>query len=455
MIPHDDPSPGPPCAEAWEAIRREARLLDPETDAGLEELCDAVGDARVVLIGEATHGTHEFYALRAALTRMLITKKGFSIVAVEADWPDAFRAHRYAAGQSEDSGPAEALSDFQRFPLWMWRNSVVAEFLEWLKTHNRKAALAREPKAGFFGLDLYSLHSSIGAVLDYLDKTDPDAARGARNRYRCLGQFGPDPRNYGRAAVLGEKESCEEEVMAQLIDLMARRQDLITKDGAAAGEEFFSTEQNARLIKNAEAYYRSLYQSHRNSWNLRDSHMFEILGQLLERERMAGGKAVVWAHNSHVGDARATEMGRQGDLNVGQLARSHFGDGACLIGMTTFSGSVTAARDWDDPAEHRRVLPARPGSVEALLHTVGMPAFWLDLRRKNEAAEILGREYTGRAIGVVYRPETERWSHYFHTVPARQFDLLVHIDHTRALQPLDGGAVWRERSCPDTFPSGE
>ncbi|MDB6132244.1 MAG: hypothetical protein JWM59_487 [Verrucomicrobiales bacterium] len=455
MIPHDDLPAGPPCTEAWKVIRQEARLLNPETDAGLEELCSAVGDARLVLIGEATHGTHEFYALRAALTRMLIGRKGFSIVAVEADWPDAFRAHRYAAGQSGDSSPEEALSGFHRFPQWMWRNSVVAEFLEWLKTHNRKAALAGEPGAGFFGLDLYSLHSSIGAVLDYLDKTDANAARGARERYKCFGQFGQDPRDYGRAVVLDEKESCEEAVTTQLMDLLAQRQDLITKDGAAAGEEFFSTEQNARLIKNAEGYYRSLYQSHRNSWNLRDSHMFEILGQLLERERRTGGKAVVWAHNSHVGDARATEMGQQGDLNVGQLVRSRFGGRACLIGMTTFSGSVTAARDWNDPAEHRRVLPAQPGSVEALLHTVGLPAFWLDLRRKNEATEILNREYTGRAIGVVYRPETERWSHYFHTVPARQFDLLVHIDHTRALRPLNGNAALEGRDGLDTFPSGQ
>jgi erythromycin esterase-like protein len=402
----------------------------------IERLLDAIGDdARLVLLGEASHGTHEFYRIRAELTQALIRERGFTHVAVEADWPDAYRANRWVRGLSKERGPEAALDDFTRFPRWMWRNTEVVAFLRWLRAHN--AGRSEGERAGFYGLDLYSLHRSIEHVLAYLAKIDPEAAARARERYSCFEMFGEDPQAYGWASTLGMSKTCEDEVTAQLVDMLS------LKDS----EEHFAAEQNARLIANAETYYRAMYGRRANSWNVRDRHMMETLQALLDH---AGprSRAVVWAHNSHLGDARATEMSARGELNLGQLVRERFGEQAWLVGFTTHAGSVTAARDWGDPAERRRVRPSLEGSWERLFHDVALPRFLLLLRDGSLEGERLER-----AIGVIYRPETERFSHYFGARLPQQFDAVIHIDETAALQPLE---TWArdEVDLPETYPSG-
>jgi erythromycin esterase-like protein len=402
----------------------------------IEKLLDAIGaDARLVLLGEASHGTHEFYRIRGELTQALIRERGFTHVAVEADWPDAYRANRWVRGVSDERGPEAALADFTRFPRWMWRNTELVAFLRWLRAHN--AARREEERCGFYGLDLYSLHRSIEHVLAYLDKVDPDAAARARERYSCLEAFDEDPQAYGWASTLGMSKSCEDEVTAQLLDMLR------LKDS----EEHFAAEQNARLVANAETYYRAMFGKRVNSWNVRDRHMMETLQALLDH---AGphSRAVVWAHNSHLGDARATEMSARGELNLGQLVRERFGEQAWLVGFTTHTGSVTAARDWGEPAERRRVRPSLEGSWERLFHDTGQQRFLLVLRQ-----EPLEGDRLERAIGVIYRPESERFSHYFGARLAKQFDALIHVDETTALQPLEAWAR-DEVDLPETYPSG-
>jgi erythromycin esterase-like protein len=399
----------------------------------IEKLLEAIGDdARLVLLGEASHGTHEFYRLRAELTQALIRERGFTLVAVEADWPDAYRANRWVRGVSKERGPEAALEDFTRFPRWMWRNSEVVAFLRWLRAHN--AGRPEGERTGFYGLDLYSLHRSIEAVLGYLDKVDPPAAVRARERYACFEMYGEDPQAYGWASTLGMSKTCEDEVTTQLMEMLKQRD----------SEEHFAAEQNARLIANAETYYRAMFGKRANSWNVRDEHMMETLQALLDH---AGPKsrAVVWAHNSHLGDARATEMSARGELNLGQLVRQRFGEEAWLVGFTTHAGSVTAARDWGDPAERRRVRPSLQGSWERLFHDTGLQRFLL--------LEIPSGERLERAIGVIYRPESERFSHYFGARLADQFDAVIHIDETSALHPLE---TWArdEVDLPETYPSG-
>jgi erythromycin esterase-like protein len=435
-------------AGAVEILRREALAFESVTQ-GLRPLVDAIGDARVVLIGEASHGTHEFYAIRAELTRLLIRERGFTIVAAEADWPDALRANRWVRGATEEIDPDAALGDFTRFPRWMWRNREIAGFLLWLHAYN--ASLPREKRAGFWGLDLYSLHRSIQSVLEYLDRSDPAGARRARARYACFETFGEDPQEYGYSAHLGLAPDCEKQVTAQLIELL---HDHGSRHRGDKLDEHFFAEQNARLVANAEQYYRAMFGGHADSWNVRDSHMMETLEQLLEH---AGprARAVVWAHNSHLGDASATQMGWQGGHNVGQLVRRRFGDEAWLVGFTTHDGTVTAARDWGDAAERRRVRPAVDGSYERLFHDAAMKSFLLMLRgeRGREAKAALAEERLERAIGVIYRPETERRSHYFRAKLPEQFDAVIHIDRTHALQPLE---AWSrdEADLPETFPTG-
>src|SRR5438477_10687939 len=314
-------------------------------------LMDLVGNARFVLLGEATHGTHEFYHERARITQQLIQEKGFTAVAVEADWPDAYRANRYVRGANDDGCAVDALADFQRFPTWMWRNTDVVDFLEWLHDYN-DGLPAGTPKAGFYGLDLYSLRASMEAVLQYLKKVDPEAARTAETRYACFDQFGEDTQRYGLVAGLNVAKSCEEDVIAQLLELQRRAAEYARRDGRIAEEEFFSAEQNARLVRNAERYYRSMFLEEVSSWNLRDRHMVETLNALAARLDREDGRAriVVWAHNSHLGDARATQMSQRGELNVGQLVREQYGRDAVLVGFTTHHGTVTAASDWGRPA---------------------------------------------------------------------------------------------------------
>jgi len=440
-----------PLDPAIDAVR-DAALWFEDGREGVQPIVEAIGDARIVLIGEASHGTHEFYRIRADITEALIRDRGFNVVAVEADWPDAYRANRWVRHLSGDVDAAEGLADFTRFPRWMWRNDVVVDFLTWLRQHN-----ARKPsgeQAGFYGLDLYSLHTSIEAVLQYLAKVDPEGARRARERYACFEHFNHDSQAYGYAATLGLSRSCEDDVVAQLLEIRKRAAEYASRDGRIAEDEYFFAEQNARLVRNAEEYYRAMFGGRVQSWNLRDTHMMETLEALIRWTGRQSGpvRAVVWAHNSHLGDARATQMGEWGELNLGELVRQRFGNEACLVGFTTHTGTVTAARDWDGPPEHRRVRPSLPDSYERLFHHAGLDRFFLQLRNEPVRAALMPARLE-RAIGVIYAPETERASHYFRATLPEQFDLMIHVDETRALTPLERWAR-HEADMPETYPTG-
>lgn len=439
--------------DAVALVRERARPLlgDP---GQYDALLEGIGDARVVLLGEATHGTHEFYRERAFVTRRLILEKGFTAVAVEADWPDAYRINRYVRGAGTDEEAVQALADFGRFPTWMWRNADVLDFVGWLRTHND--ARPAEKRAGFYGLDLYSLRASMRAVLHYLDKVDPDAARRARRRYSCFDQFGEELQEYGYAASFGLYPSCEREVVTQLLDLHRQRAEYASRDGRVAPDEFFYAEQNARLVKNAEEYYRTMFRGRVDSWNLRDRHMVDTLQELLRfLDRMQPrARVVVWAHNSHLGDARATEMSERGELNVGQLVREQYGAAAVLVGFTTYTGTVTAASEWDGPAHRRHVRPALAGSYERLFHDAQVPRCFLPLRTDLDLASALAVPRLERAIGVLYLPGSERVSHYFRARLPEQFDFVLHFDETRAVEPLERNALWDAGEVAETFPSG-
>jgi erythromycin esterase-like protein len=412
-----------------------------------DPLLAMIGDARFVLLGEATHGTHEFYRERARITKRLITHKGFTAVAIEGDWPSAFRVNRYVRATSDDRTAIAALGDFERFPTWMWRNADVVEFVEWLRSHNDSLPAAR--RAGFYGLDLYSLYHSMGAVVSYLERADPPAAKRARARYACFDHFGRDSQQYGYATAFGTSKSCEDEVVAQLVEVQKLSR------GKEHDDDAFDAEQNARLVKNAEEYYRAMFTSRESSWNLRDAHMVETLEALAQRLSARGpAKIVVWAHNSHVGDARATEMGQHDEWTVGQLLRERHGGQCVLMGMTTYRGTVTAASDWDGPAERKRVRDALPGSYEELFHESDFGRFLLPLRGDHPVMRMLSEPRLERAIGVVYLPETERRSHYFRSLLPGQFDALLHWDETRALQPLERRAHGEPGESPETYPVG-
>lgn len=417
-----------------------------------DRLLDRIGDRRHVLIGEASHGTHEFYRERARLTRRLVDEKGFTAVAVEADWPDAYRVNRWVRGQSGDDGAVEALGDFRRFPAWMWRNEDVVAFLEWLRAWNDAQAFD-EAKVGFYGLDLYSMRASMDAVLSYLDRREPVAAREARARYACFDLFEGEGQRYGHAVSMDYAAPCEDEVIEQLLDLRERRHALLAQDGWLAQDDFFFAEQNARLVLNAEHYYRQMYRGNVSSWNLRDTHMAQTLQALTDHlSARRPAKVVVWEHNSHVGDARRTQMGRHGEVTVGQLVRERVGDDCFCIGFTTHHGTVTAASEWGGLAERKRVRHALADSYEELLHgLVGAhgDAFWL---ATDEVA--LPDNLLERAIGVIYRPETERTSHWFHADLGRQFDAVIHVDSTHALHPLERTPLWDLGEPPETYPSG-
>ena len=420
-----------------------------------DSLVDLVGNARFVLIGEASHGTHEFYRIRAQISKVLIAQRGFSAVAMEADWPDAYRINRFVRGASKDSDSVEALSGFQRFPQWMWRNADVLDFVGWLREHNDQQ-IAEDRKCGFYGLDLYSLHASIEAVLAYLGKVDPEAAKRARHHYSCFEHFGKDITTYGYAAGFQMAPSCEQAVVKSLVELRRKAMGYLQRDGQVAADAYFCAEQNALVVRNAEEYYRNMFRREISSWNLRDTHMMESLVRLaihLSNHRPPA-KIIVWAHNSHLGDARATQMGERGELNLGQLVREHFGKEAVSIGFTTYDGTVTAASDWDAPAERKNVRPAHPDSYEALFHEVDVPNFFLALSNDADVVAALRNERLERAIGVIYRPETELISHYFHARLPDQFDAILHYDHTRAVEPLERTAEWEVGEVEETFPSG-
>ena len=419
-----------------------------------DALIDGIGDARLVLLGEATHGTHEFYRERAYITRRLIEEKGFAGVAVEADWPDAYRINRFVRGVGLDEEAIDALGGFGRFPTWMWRNADVLDFIGWLRARNDRQPAER--RVGFYGLDLYSLRSSMQAVLEYLDKVDPAEAQRARHRYACFDQFGSEMQEYGYATTYGLQPSCEREVVSQLTELHRRRVEYASRDGRVAPDEFFYAEQNARLVRNAEEYYRTMFAGRVESWNLRDQHMAATLRELLRflERAQPTARLVVWAHNSHLGDARATEMGDGGELNVGQLVREMYGSSSVLVGFTTFSGTVTAATDWDGPAHRRHVRPGLADSWEKLFHDAGLSRFLLPFRTDVSLTSALARPRLERAIGVLYLPESERRSHYFHARIAEQFDYVLHFDETRAVEPLERTAMWEAGEVAETFPSG-
>ena len=435
------------------ALARDLRsVVHPLTGAidQYDPLLDLIGDARFVLLGEASHGTHDFYRERVQITKRLILERGFTAVAVEADWPHALRVHRYVQGGGDDADAVEALGGFRRFPTWMWRNADVLDFVGWLRGQNDARSSAH--KVGFFGLDLYSLHDSMAAVLAYLENVDPAAARRARHRYACFDHFGEDTQAYGYATGFGLSRSCEQEVVSQLVELRQRRARALAPDA----DGWFYAEQNARLVRNAEEYYRTMFLGRVSSWNLRDRHMMETLDALDAHLGRDGRppKIVVWEHNSHLGDARATDMGHLGELNVGQLVRERHGRDAALVGFTTYAGTVTAASDWDAPAERKRVRPALAGSYEALLHEVGIPRFLVPLRTSAPAANMLRTPRLERAIGVVYKPETELQSHYFHATMPEQFDAVLHFDESRAVEPLERSSDWETGEAPETYPTG-
>ncbi|MHB8616542.1 MAG: erythromycin esterase family protein [Candidatus Acidiferrales bacterium] len=434
--------------DVLKAIVHAAHHLKGET-IDFDPLLKMIGNSCLVLLGEATHGTHEFYRIRAQITKRLIEEEGFNAVAVEADWPDAYRINQYVRFESGDQEAIDALAGFQRFPAWMWRNADVLDFVGWLRNYNEHR---HSKRVGFYGLDLYSLHASIQAVLDFLDKVDPEAAGRARYRYSCFENFGEDTQAYGYAASFGLSKSCENEVISQWMEMRRRAADLAGRDGRVARNAFFFAEQNARLVKNAEEYYRAMFHERVPSWNLRDSHMAETLEALMHH---LGPKAriVVWAHNSHLGDARATEMAQRGELNLGQLIREKYGEKTTLVGFSTYTGTVTAASGWDGPAERKHVRPALPGSYEALFHEAEVPNFLLPLRGKEKVASLLREPRLERAIGVIYLPRSERVSHYFHAQLPEQFDVVLHFDETRAVEPLERTAAWEAGEVPETYPS--
>ncbi len=426
-----------------ELLRRSATELPGIEDPAFADAFDQFADARVVLIGEASHGTSEFYRARAAITRRLIERHGFTIVAAEADWPDAAKIDRYVRQQQP---PAWVEEGFKRFPTWMWRNQEVADFAHWLRGHND--AQPAERRVEFRGLDVYSLGASIQEVLGYLDRVDPDAAATARRRYGCLSPWHDEPAAYGHNVMRGEP-SCEAVVVEQLRALLDQRLEYMNKDR----NSFFNAEQNARVVLAAEQYYRAMYQGSTESWNLRDRHMFDTLQALL-KHRGDAAKAVVWAHNSHIGNAASTSMGWGGEFNIGELCRTAFGRDAVLLGMGTDRGEVAAADNWDEPMQIKQVRPSRPDSWEQLFLRAGVAASLTNWRDDGPLREALARPRLERAIGVIYRPATERQSHYFQAILSEQFDALLWLEQTTAVKPI-GPQQIDDESVPDTYPFGE
>ena len=429
--------------KAVQAIAAACEQFDAVDSANLEPLLARIGDARVVLLGEATHGTSEFYRMRENISRELIDRKGFNFIAIEADWPDAARIDRYVRHAGHRSARWSA---FARFPAWMWRNQETRKFVDWLRARN--TGLPKHERVALHGLDLYSLYNSIHSVIAYLEQVDPATAEVARRRYACLTPWQSNPASYGYVALNDQYRSCEREVVSMLSDLLIAEQRYAAQDG----EHFLDAVQNARLVANAERYYRKMYYGSRASWNLRDSHMFETLQNLLNFYGPRS-KAIVWAHNSHIGDCRATEMSRRGEHNIGQLCREEFGAGAYLVGFGTHSGHVAAASDWDGPMEVKQIRPSMAGSYERLCHDAGCANFLLPLRnpKSEQLIEDLSKPRLERAIGVIYRPETELQSHYFQAVLPRQFDEYIWVDQSSAVSPLTTEVI---EGLPDTYPFG-
>ena len=409
--------------------------LDGE-DHDYDALIEAARSRTFVLLGEATHGTQEFYRMRADITRRLVTELGFDAVAVEADWPDAYRLNRYVRGDKADALALRAFDDFERFPTWMWRNAEVLRFIEWLARHNEQRD--ENSAIGFYGLDIYSLYRSAEQVISYLERVDQEQAEIARRQYAALDHV-RDPQHYGYEAAHGLRPDCRDAVRSRLVELLRRGHAYLAHDGRAALDAHFFAERNAQVVMNAEAYYRTMFDSSTESWNLRDAHMTQTLLALHRHLRTQGreGRVVVWAHNSHLGDARATQMGWAGEWNVGQLVRENAGSAtALLVGFTTYAGTVTAAYEWDGTAERRQIVPAREDSYEGLFHRTRLDRFCLPLNDAGVQKHLLV-PLLERAIGVLYRPDTELQSHYFQAMLPAQFDFVFHLDETQAVEPLD------------------
>lgn len=417
-------------------------LPDPAHMIEFGAFFDPYASAKIILLGEASHGTAEFYQARAAITRSLIEHHGFNIVAVEADWPDAERIDRYVRHREPRAYDAES---FVRFPEWMWRNAQFEPFVSWLRVHNE--GVAPRKRVEFRGLDIYSLHGSINVVLNYLESIDPEEAARARERYACLTPWQERPACYAGAIRSGVQEECESAVVAQLQRLLERELDYSAHDG----EEFFDAAQNARIVATAEHYYRAMYRSSNDSWNLRDRHMFETLQSLMAHRPKA--KAVVWAHNSHVGNAAATAMGWDGQFNIGELVRVAYGGDAMIVGFGTDRGTVGAADDWDGPMRIKPVNPSRPDSYERVFRQVGLPRSLTDLRggRTRSVRDALSERRLERAIGVIYRPETEFYSHYFEAILPEQFDCYIWFEETKAVTAISAS---RPQGVPETYPFG-
>lgn len=423
--------------------------FEKQKEASIKLILNAIGDSEIVMLGESTHGTKEYYDIRAEITKALIKDKNFNCIAIEGDWPDAYQINKYINGEEYNNGE-EPLKAFDRFPTWMWRNQSVLTFISWLHKHNKNQDLKN--KANFYGLDLYSLYRSIDTVINILDSIDPKAAEEARSHYSCFDQFGGDIELYGQAVLYKIIDSCSEQVVEQLQLLLIQDRELI-KENKLSLDQAFDLEQNARVIKNGEDYYRSLFISGKNTWNLRDSHMFEMLNFIIEsykKKNINTPKIIIWAHNTHVGDASATEFTQRGEFNIGQLIREKFGAKSVSIGFMTYTGTVSAASNWHSPVERKFVRNSLMGSFEFLFHEIKINQFLLGLKNKKLILPVL----LERAIGVVYKPETERSSHYFYANLQKQFDFIIYIDKTTALEPLDKNRIWIAGEFPETYPFG-
>jgi len=445
-------------------IQRNATPVQFNNPKRHDNIIQAVGNAKIVMIGEASHGTHEFYLERAELTKRLIQEKGFTFVAVEADWPDAYRINRYVRG-IEGGSPDDALADFKRFPRWMWRNEVMLDFVQWLRNHNESLGDKKQHMCGFYGLDLYSLFESASAVIEFLTKNGyAEEAKRAKERYGCFDRYHMDSQAYGHATSFGFAKSCQKGVTEQLTAMLNQYAEASKSSGFHGDDEIFFARQNAKVVKNAEEYYRSMFTG--NTWNMRDGHMVETLRDIMEHLETSNGlpqKAVVWAHNSHLGDAGATDSAARGETNVGELVRKNWNlEQTFNIGFTTHTGTVSAADNWDENVRFKKVRPGMANSYELLFHQVEIPNFNLVFRsndRKVPTDEELNRELAKkrleRAIGVIYRPDTERSSHYFYAKLPNQFDSIIHIDTTKAVKPLDKiSALNIEEHEEETYPFG-
>lgn len=445
VVPPQRPYEKPPKSEdsLAEIVASTCTPFQSIEEADLAPLLQRIGDSKVVLLGEATHGTSEFYRMRQRISQELIAKKGFTFVAIEGDWPDAARIDHYV--RHFEYSPSEWTA-FARFPRWMWRNNEVRAFVDWMRKDN--SGKPPQTRTAFYGLDLYSLYTSIGEVLRYLDRVDPETASIARHRYGCLTPWQNDPAAYGHAALTGAYRTCEKNVVSMLKDILTKQNLYMAHDG----ERYNDVVNNARLVANAERYYRIMYYGSRASWNLRDSHMFETLQSLLAFHGR-DSKAIVWAHNSHVGNAAATEMSARGETNIGELCRKEFRDTVYSVGFGTHTGHVAAASDWEGPMENKAVLPSRQDSYERVFHDTGVARFFLPMRPKSSqnAAKALTKPRLERAIGVIYRPETELASHYFQAVLPQQFDEYIWFDETSAVSPFE---TLELAGLPDTYPFG-